>query len=190
MPENVKELIEEIKDLSSLMLNLAYSSVLFESKAIAKEVVSSFDRLEELEENLYEHLFAASRGLPIKKLISVTDIVDSAKMVALAAKNLSEMVMNGKELHPIVKEALRSTDETIARALVKGKSICKDKSLGELKLRTDAGINIIAIKRENKWIFNPKKGTNILENDILIGVGSSSSCEKLQKLAKGVIKKI
>src|SRR3989338_6497783 len=103
MTENVKDLIEEVKNLSELMLDLAYSSVLFESKDIAKEVLLLFNNLDSLTERLYLHLFAASRGKFSNRLISVIDIIESSKMVAAAARNMSELVLEGAELHPIVK---------------------------------------------------------------------------------------
>lgn len=194
MAENVKELIEEIKNLSELMLDLAYSSVLFRSREIAKEVILSYDRLEELEESLYMHLFAAARGRSKTRLISVIDLVESAKTVASAAKNMSEPVIEGKELHPIIQEALKESEETIARADVGRSSVLKNKTLGEIKLRTNTGANVIAIRREtphgHRWIFNPKKDTTIYERDILIGVGPEPACERLRKVAKGVVKKL
>lgn len=194
MAENVKELIEEIKNLSELMLDLAYSAVLFRSREIAKEVILSYDRLEELEESLYMHLFAAARGRTKTRLMSVIDLVESAKSVASAAKTMSEPVIEGKELHPIIQEALKESDETITRAEVCRNSILNGKTLGELKLRTNTGANIIAVRREaphgHRWIFNPKKDTTLHEKDILIGVGPAAACEKLRKLAKGVVKKL
>jgi len=190
MQENVKDLIEEVKNLSELMLDLAYSSVLFESKDIAKEVKLLHDRLEEMEEKIYLHLFAASRGKLAKKMISVIDIVESAKWVAFAAKNMSNMVLEGSALHPVIKEALRESDESITKAIVTKNSIFCSKTLGELRLRTEMGIDIIAIRRGDKWIFDPKKPTEVKEGDIVIGVGPSYSCDKLRKLAIGKVKKI
>src|SRR3989344_6518110 len=171
MSETVKDIIEDVKNLSELMLEMAYSSVFFESKDIAKEVMILYNDLEELEEKLYLHLFAASRGRPSQRLISVIDIAESAKLVANAAKNLSETVLEGRKMHPIIKEALKESDESISRAVVSSKSILKDKTLADLRLRTEMGMHIIAIKRGNKWIFNPKKDTQIFENDMLIGNG-------------------
>ncbi|MEK6853934.1 MAG: TrkA C-terminal domain-containing protein, partial [Nanoarchaeota archaeon] len=120
----------------------------------------------------------------------VIDVVESSKWVANAAKNMSETVLEGKALHPVIKEALKATDESIVRVVVTNKSILKDRTLGDLKLRTEMGIHIIAIRRGNKWIFNPKKHTDILENDIMFAVGPTFSCKKLNKLAKGEVKKI
>ena len=105
--QSVKELIEDVKDLSELMLALAYSSVFFESKDIAKEVMILYNDLEDKEEQLYLHLFAASRGKPSERLISVIDIAESSKMVGNAAKNLSEGVLEGRKMHPIIKVAFK-----------------------------------------------------------------------------------
>ena len=188
--QSVKELIEEVKDLSELMLSLAYSSVFFESKDIAKEVMILYNDLENKEEQLYLHLFAASRGKPSERLISVIDIAESSKMVGNAAKNLSEGVLQGRKMHPIIKDAIRESDESIVKCVVTDKSIMKNKNLADLKIRTDVGIQIIAIKRESRWIFNPKKDTEIFKNDLLIGTGPRTGCKKLDKLAKGEVKKI
>lgn len=190
MTENVKDLIEEVKNLSELMLDLAYSSVFFESKEIAKEVLLLFNNLDALEERLYMHLFAASRGKFSHRLISIIDIIESSKMVASAARNMAELVLEGAELHPIVKEALQASEESIARETVSSKSIIKHKTLGDVRLRSKTGVNVIAIRRGDKWIFYPNKNTTILEKDVLIGVGSSGSCRMLGKLAKGDIKKL
>ena len=188
--QSVKELIEDVKDLSELMLSLAYSSVFFESKDIAKEVMILYNDLEDKEEKLYLHLFAASRGRPSERLISVIDIAESSKMVGNAAKNLSEGVLEGRKMHPIIKDAIRESDESIVRCVVTEKSIMKNKTLADLKIRTDVGMQIIAIKRENRWIFNPKKDVEIYQNDLLIGTGPRTGCKKLDKLAKGEVKKI
>lgn len=185
MAENVKDLLEGVKNLSELMLDLAYSSVMFESKEIAKEVLLLFNNLDDMEEKLYVHLFAASRGKYSRKLISVIDIIEGSKMVASAARNMSELVLEGAALHPIVKEALQASDESITRTEIKSKSVLANKTLGELRLRSVTGVNVIAVRRKDKWIFYPHKHTLLMENDILIGVGPGESCKQLNKLAKG-----
>ncbi|MBS3054842.1 MAG: potassium channel protein [Candidatus Aenigmarchaeota archaeon] len=190
-PGNVKDLIQDVKNLSGLMLNLAYSSVFFESKEIAKEVIILYNDIESLEENLYLHLFAASRGgHQAKRLIGVIDVAESSKFVANAARNMAEMVLEGRELHPVIKDALRESDESIARETVLKKSILVGKTLGDMKLRTETGANVIGIKRAGKWIFNPEETAPIRDEDVLIFVGSKESCKRLHKLARGELKKL
>ena len=189
MGKNVKELLEELKNLSELMLDLAYSAVFFENKDIAKEVMLLYERLEDIEERLYMHLFAVSKTMS-KKLISVIELVETSKHVAGAAKNIAEMILDGKSLHPIIKEALKETDESIVKTKVSKNSILANKTLGELKFRSNTGIDVIAIRRGNRWIFDPKKNTRIQVGDVLISVGSLESCEKAKKIASGEIREI
>lgn len=190
MQTNVKELLEELKNLSQLMLDLGYSAVFFKSKQIAKEVFLLYERLEELEEELYLHLFAASRGRMLKKFISVIELVESAKNVANAARNLAELVLEGKELHPVIKTALKESDESIVRTTVSKNSILANKTLGELRLRSNVGIDVIAIRRNGRWIFDPKKNTKIHPGDTLIGIGTVYSCKRFDKIAKGKLKEL
>ncbi|MBI2579147.1 MAG: potassium channel protein [Candidatus Aenigmarchaeota archaeon] len=194
MAENVKDLIEEAKNLSELMLDLSYSAVLFESKDIAKEVIISYDRLKELQERLYMHLFAASRGKFSRKFVSIIDLIENAERVAVAAKNMSELVLEGREMHPVIKSALKGSDETMVRTQVSGNSVLAGQVIGDLKIRTQTGAQIIAIRRDeggrSKWVFSPKKDTVIVGNDVIIAVGPKQACDKLRKLAEGVLKKL
>lgn len=53
------------------------------------------------------------------------------------------------------------------------------KSLNELNLRTDYGINIIAINNEEKTIVNPNANYVIKESDFLIVAGENKDLDKL-----------
>lgn len=188
MAENVKDLLKEMKNISSLMLDLAYSSLFFRSKDIAEEVVLLYRQLEDTEEKLYMHLFAASRGKPAARLISVIDIVEAAKDVAIASKHMSEMVLENSQLHPVIHDAIAESDESIARATIGKKSILANKILGELRLRTDIGFDILAIRRGKRWLWNPGKKTLLKKSDMIIGIGPKEGCHKFEKLASGAAK--
>lgn len=188
MAENVKDLLKEMKNISSLMLDLAYSSLFLKNKDVAEEVMILYKELEDIEERLYLHLFAAARSKPAARLISVVDIVEAAKDVAIAAKHMSEMVLEGAHLDPIIKEAIGESDESIARVAISKRSILVNKKLEELKLRTETGFDILAIRHGKKWTWNPKKSTILKHGDIVIGVGPQASCQKFYDLASGSLK--
>lgn len=192
--DTVKDLLEEIKNLSGLMLDLAYSAVFFRNKEIANEVLLSFEKFEDVEERLYKQLFAASRGHAEQALISVIDVVESGKSVAMAARNLAELIADGKTLHPVIHEALEETDETIQRATIVPNSVLANKSLKELKLGAEVGIMIIGVRRgeekARRWIFHPRGRTVLEAGDIVIGVGSNESCSKFFALATGKLKEL
>ncbi len=183
--ENVKDILEEMKDLSELMLDLGYSAVFFNSKDIAREVLLLQERLKELEQSLYLHLLAASRGSKNEKLIGILEIVESATFVGRAAKNLSELVLKGSGLHPVIREALEHSDESIAKAVVGPNSVIAGRALGDSKIGSELALRIIAVRRGQKWIFNPGKDTETEEGDTLIAVGSKIGCAKFRRIAKG-----
>ena len=192
--DTVKDLLEEIKNLSELMLDLAYSAVSFKNQEIAQEVVLQFDKFEDLEERLYKQLFAAFRGSKEQSLISVIDVVEGAKTVSLAARNLAEMILEDKELHPVIHEALEETDETIERVSLSPQSVLVGKTLKELQLGSKVGLSIIGIRKGDekvhKWIFRPHGGTRLESGDILISVGPNASCQKFIELALGRLKEL
>jgi len=181
---NVKILLEELKDTSELMLDLAYSSIFFNNKEIAEEVMLLYEKIKSVEENLYMHLFSASRGTYNSKLISLIDIVESTKNIANAAKNLANLVIDGRELHPVIKEAIEDSDELISRVTIGENSSAINKTLRELGEKL--AVNMIAIRRkkekEYKWIFDPKIDTKILAGDTIIIVGHESACNTLKQL--------
>ena len=181
---NVKILLEELKDTSALMLDLAYSSIFFNNKEIAEEVMLLYEKIENVEENLYMHLFSASRGTYNSKLISLIDIVESTKNIANAARNLANLVIDGRELHPVIKEAIEDSDELISRVTICENSSAINKTL--LELGEKLAVNMIAIRRkkekEYKWIFDPKIDTKILAGDTIIIVGHESACNTFKQL--------
>lgn len=55
------------------------------------------------------------------------------------------------------------------------------KSLQKSNIRASSGLNIVAIKRNNKIIVSPKADEIILENDILVAVGDNLDIQRLSK---------
>ncbi|KKP36212.1 MAG: hypothetical protein UR23_C0024G0004 [Candidatus Roizmanbacteria bacterium GW2011_GWA2_32_13] len=186
--KNVKTSLEELKDTSALMLDLAYSSIFFNNKEIAEEVILLYKKIENLEEDLYMHLFSASRGIYNSKLISLIDIVESTKSIANAARNLANLVIEGRELHPVIKEAIKESDELISRVIISENSQAINKTLRELG--ENLVVNMIAIRRkkekEYKWIFDPKIDTKISAGDTIIIVGHENACNAFKKLLQQI----
>ncbi|SHM11840.1 trk system potassium uptake protein TrkA [Caldanaerovirga acetigignens] len=57
-----------------------------------------------------------------------------------------------------------------------------DKTLGELKMRKNYGLNVMAIKRGEEVIVSPGAEDLITKGDILVVVGQNKDIEKLEKL--------
>ena len=53
------------------------------------------------------------------------------------------------------------------------------KTLGELRIPQKTELIVVAVKRNGKYIYNPKASTEVAENDILILLGDSRQLSKL-----------
>jgi uncharacterized protein with PhoU and TrkA domain len=61
-------------------------------------------------------------------------------------------------------------------------SAVAEKSLGEVKLGTETGMHIMAVKRKDKWVYSPSARTVLYAGDILIARGTTSGEELLTRM--------
>lgn len=59
--------------------------------------------------------------------------------------------------------------------------LLKDKTLLESGLLEKEGVCVVAIKRDNKYVFNPSKEERLKEDDFLILIGEANIIRKLKK---------
>ena len=188
----VEEIVLEIKDKSELMVDLAYSSLLYDNKTIAKEVYD----LEDFIDNLYKTLQkktlenVENKKLSIDDALTVLRLAEATEQIADAAQEIADVELRDVELHPILKMSIRDSDVVFTRVQVDPQSILCGKTLGELKLGSETGMYIRAMRHENRWLYGPDKKTRIDPGDILFARGPEDGEKHLIELAKGLTDKI
>jgi uncharacterized protein with PhoU and TrkA domain len=190
--KDVEEIVLEIKDKSELMVDLAYSSLLYDNKIIAKEVYD----LEDFIDNLYRNLQRKTLENVENKKLSITDaltvlrLAEAGEQIADAAQEIADIELRDVELHPILKLSIRESDVVFTRVEVKGNSILSNKTLGQLRLASETGMMVIAMRHDNKWLYGPTKNTRIDTGDILFAKGPEDGEKHLINLASGKTKEI
>ncbi|WP_048148416.1 potassium channel family protein [Palaeococcus ferrophilus] len=188
-PKNVKEIFIEMKNTAELMVDLAYSSVLFNEEDIAEEVLELEEYLDLLNYHLTVHAVLAARNpRDAEKITSILQMAHAIDDVSNAAADLAKMVLEGVELHPVIREAIMESEEVIGRFIVAPHSVLVGKTLEELDLASNTGVWLIAVRRGKRWIFAPDGDFKILANDVLIGRGTQTSIDYLKELARGIMK--
>ncbi|AIF70021.1 potassium channel protein [Palaeococcus pacificus DY20341] len=188
-PKNVKEIFIEMKNTAELMVDLAYSSVLFGEEEIAEEVLELEEYLDLLNYHLMVHAVLAARSpKEAEQITSILQMAHSIDDISNAAADLAKMVLDGLELHPVIKEAILGSEEIIGKVIVSPDSILVGKTLEELDLASSTGVWIIAIRRGKRWIFAPEGDVKIFAHDVLIGRGTQTSMDYLKEIARGIIK--
>lgn len=181
---SIKNLLIEMKNMSELMVDLAYSAVLFNSIDAAEEVLALENTVNAMNYEIKkESLVAARTYEDAEKLTALLEIAEAAESMANAAKDLADLVIKGIKPHPVFKMVMEESDKMIARISVVNESELTNKTLGELLLVNRTGMRVIAIRRGESWIYGPDKNTMILANDILLLKGTDEGAELLRKLA-------
>lgn len=183
---NLKEIFVEMKDISELMVDLAYSSVLFDSEAMADEVYALEETMDELNHQLTIRALLASRTREEAEQISeILNVASAINRISDHAQNISEIVARDLDIHAVIQESLQRTDEKIFRVHLEELSQLVSMSLRESQLASRIGVTIIAVRRKKRWVYNPKKRFTFLCGDTLIARGTQEGYLILKEIAKG-----
>ncbi|KYH42340.1 MAG: potassium channel protein [Candidatus Bathyarchaeota archaeon B63] len=190
-PIPVRTLLVEMKNISELMIDLAYSSALFNSHELAEDVLELEKRVDTLALLLKMNIMIAARDArDAEDLLGVSLVSSSADKISDAAADIAYIVLRGIGIHPAVREAFERVEERLGRFEVKRGSILVDRRLRELRLASRIGVDIIAIRRGRDWIIDPKGEDKILEGDVLIARGAPSGIEELRGLSAGTLRRL
>jgi len=190
-PISVREALTEMKDLSEIMIDLAYSAALFNSHELAEEVLELEKRVDYLAYIIDMNTMLAARDAEdAKHLTAVITVAAATNKISDAAADIASIVLKDIGIHPIVRKAFEQVEERLARAIVKPNSILVKKKLGDLELAAKIGVDVIAIRRHLEWIIDPSEGERILEGDVLIARGAPHGVDELKALAAGEIKEM
>lgn len=183
---NVKDIFTEMKDISELVLDLAYSSVFFDNEEIAEEVKELEERMSELNYKIKTIAMLAARTKEdAENLSEILEVASASEEIANAAGDISNIIKRDFKIHPIILQALREAEEKIARVRIKKGSKLVGMKVKESELATAIGEYIISIKRGKKRIYNPDKETVLMEGDILIVRGTEEGEKLLRKICNG-----
>ena len=190
-PISVREALTEMKDVSEIMIDLAYSAALFNSHELAEEVLELEKRVDYLAYIIDMNTMLAARDAEdAKHLIAVTTVAAATNKISDAAADIAAIVLKEIGIHPIVRKAFEQVEERLARVIVKPNSILVKKKLGDLELAAKIGVDVIAIRRQREWTIDPSEEERIVEGDVLIARGAPHGIDELKALAEGKIKEL
>ena len=184
----VESMLLELKDTSEFMVDLAYSSLLYNNVEIAEEVIFLEGKMDELCIQIQQYIENIGREHPeeIAKFSFVLRLQMAIEDIANAAASIADVVLRGLGEHPVIQMSIQESEATIEMATVSEESILVGKTLGQLALGSHTGMYIIAIKRGNQYIYGPSRDTVILAGDVLIAKGPEESADFFLDLAEGI----
>ena len=173
----------ELKDTSELMIDLAYSALMLNSRELAEEV----QRLEEYVDKLHTAFELLALTSDFKKeeasgFLGLIRIGVATEKIADAAAEMAGVVLRGIEPHPVLKLAIKEAEETVVQACVTSDSALVNKTLKEARVHEETGMWVLVIKRGGKPL-RPKGDSRIESGDVLIASGYAKGVDALRKLA-------
>ena len=182
----LEEMLLEIKDTSELMVDLAYSSLLYNNRDIAEEVYQLDSRMRELENEIQEMAVQnATEDKDIKKALLIIRLAQSVGEISNAALKIADVVRRDVPPHPVIQLALRETDVIITAVTVGENSDLDGSTLGKVRLATNTGMFVIAIRRGRRYIYGPDQHTTMMAGDTLYARGPEDGEQYLRDLAAG-----
>jgi len=179
----LKRTYVQITDISETMIELALAALFFNNYELAEDILEMEELMDGLniafEKDLldFAHLTKSPRDLT-----GIMRIIFSCELIADAAANIAENIIKGFEPHRILQTAIRETEEIVVREKLSEDSYFKGKSYYELQdSRYKRGFHIIALKREDKWIYSFKTDFVFEKGDLLIGLGPKETVEQWRR---------
>jgi len=190
-PIPVSDLLVEMKNLSELMIDLAYSAALFNDKELAEDVIELESRIDTLAYLLDMEIMVAARDAEdAETLIGVSTVASAADKISDAAADIAAIVTRNIGIHPIIGEIFEKVEERLMKATVKEGSVIAGKRIDELDLAARMGVDIIAIRRNKDWILDPDETDRVFLGDILITRGAPMGIKEFKDIAEGKLTKL
>ena len=187
--EHFKKIVDKLvtlKDTSELMIDLAYSSLLLNSQALAEEVEALENHMDDLHTD-FELLVLSSGFKPeeSKDFLGLIRLGVVTEEIADAAMEIADVVLKGLEPHPILRLVIEEAEETVTRVTVSKTSPLVGKKIREAQIQEETGMWVLVIRRGNWWL-RPRPDTVIKAGDVLIASGYAEGEADFEALASGV----
>jgi uncharacterized protein with PhoU and TrkA domain len=175
----------ELKDTSEMMIDLAYSSLLLNSRYLAEEVRLLEERVDRLHTE-FELLVLSSRCdvEDVKGLLGLIRMGVVTERIADAAAEIAEVVLRGGEPHPVLSMVIQDADETVERVVVGEGSSIEGKTLKEARIPEETGMWVLVVRRGERWM-RPRPETVLQAGDVIIASGYAEGEEDFKKLVGG-----
>jgi uncharacterized protein with PhoU and TrkA domain len=190
-PIPVRELLLEMKNLSELMIDLAYSAALFNDKDLAEDIMELEARVDTLAYLLDMEIMVAARDAKdAEALIGVSIVAAATDKISDAAADIAAIVTQDIGVHPIVSTIFEKVEKQLTKATVKEGSVIAGKQIGKLDFAPRMGVDIIAIRRNKDWIIDPKDSERVLRGDVLITRGAPQGVKDFKELVESSLAKL
>lgn len=177
--EGLLDSLLQLKCVSELMVDLAYSAIFARSREIAEEIMEMEEYMDKLVEEFRERVLS-NETLTVKEKVGMIGLADAYEEIADAAVNIVYGLVSGLKPHPVIDLVF---DEALERiTIIEVPEGMNGKTLKEIGLDRK-GIDVLALRRGKEWFVTPPYSTlKLKRGDILVVRYYSEAEEYVSKL--------
>ncbi len=182
----VRELLTRMKTLSELMIDLAYSALLFSDPQLGEWVLELEEHVDEIGYQLLMTLSLSVRDRhDAERAVGLFSMASSANKISDAAADIASLAQTGRHKNPLVAEVFDLVEEHLVKARVIDTSDLVGRTLEEIWRSADVNVDVMAVRRATGWTFNPPPDFVIEPGDVVFARGSVHETEVFAELATG-----
>ncbi|WP_226482460.1 potassium channel family protein [Natrinema amylolyticum] len=183
--ERAVDTIIHMKDFSELAVDLAYSSVLFDSEELAEEVRNLEVEVDAMQSRFEAWtLRAAADATDPVVLRGLIQLGNCTERISDAAIEISEGVLRDIDVHPVVQVAVQESDEIITRVEVETGSDLDGTAVTAGVPDVESTMSVIAIRRPDEgWLLVADADAELRGGDVLISKGTRTAAAAFRDLA-------
>ncbi len=184
------DMLVEMKNSAEVAVGLAYSALLFNDQALAAEVSNLEARSDAIHDELESWVLRSSQeARDTDQLRGLLHLAWASEMIFDSAREMTRLVEQGEELHPVIAAALVESDEVGHETVVAQGSPADGRSIKELSIETETGMFVLAVQRGRRWTYRPKPRFSFVAGDRIIAIGPPEGGEELDTLV-GMVREL
>lgn len=183
-PRNLKELLAEAKNLSELMVDIAYAALFFGDPDMGEEVSKLEQEMSDLVQEMRKLCIMAVRDpREAEAMAAVLQVVSAIERIANDAEDIAAIPIRRWGIPEELLANLSQAVEVSHRVQVQENSDMAHSSLAALELPVAVGMRIMAVRRQTKWLTDVDGSLVLLPGDALILRGPPEGIQELRRLA-------
>lgn len=183
-PRNLREMLAEAKDLSELMVDLAYASLFFGDPDMAEEIGDLEARMNDLVQDMRGVcVMAVRRPKESEGMSSVLQVISAIERIGNDAVDIARIVTHKVGIPAELVADLSEAEEVSHRVLVSEGSHMANRHLSAHELPVQTGMRVMAVRRGRDWITDIVGDMVLMSGDVLFLRGSPDGIVRLRELA-------
>jgi Uncharacterized conserved protein len=186
---SVREILTEMKDISEVIVDLAYASIMYNSQDMADSVMEFEDEMDELKYAIREKVMLAARTKEdARQLSGILQVASAADRISHAAGEIVKLLDVPLEKRPFLPTIINESEEKIKMTKINASSDMAGNTIDALAVEAVTGMKIIALKNRQGWIYDPEEDVKLRAGDDIVVRGTEDGFRRLTEFASGAKK--